>query len=513
LHVFGWLVWAAAFFLLLACDGSVGDLMDGVSGLVACSAAYALWKHASQAVWAERTTALFGVGILGLMTVAMGYARLALAGTALGWAICLSIRSTPAQRAVAWPLATLALFPSWPEDVAQAIGFPIRLLTAEIVTMLLRALGLKVVLAGTLVSVPGFAMSIEPACSGLGYFRVLAGAAACLSLFLSDGLSRTLVVASALPAGLIANTIRVTTVGLAGYLLGAHSALHFFHDWSGILFYAAALAVVMGVFVAVSRRVPSRTEGPRWTSAAWLATYGLTVGIGVWGPSAVWMWQTWHLSPRDATGFILFCLAAWRTVAFVAQGGDAPSRSRVGLVSMAMAFAMRAFGLAVDVNVAGPLSGIVFFCGLTWYLGGQTAAQRLLPVWLCLGLAVPGTVHRLDALLGDVFLHVGLPAWKHVSQSVSAGDLLVLVGGMSCMAEALGWRPQRAIVFAMATGATVTACACALAWGHADTVPIGKGLVKPLVVIGWLAGATIVWVMRRGAGVSETRAEYVARTR
>lgn len=148
---------------------------------------------------------------------------------------------TPLRR-LAFPIGYLILMVPLP--VLDRITLPLALFTGYCSGALVQLLGLDVTITGNAVTLPNANLVIGAQCSGVNSLISLV-ALLMLVAYLLEGsiVARILLVALALPLALLANILRVAALLFVARVWGAEAGFTFYHDYSGIFFFLAALAL------------------------------------------------------------------------------------------------------------------------------------------------------------------------------------------------------------------------------------------------------------------------------
>ena len=160
----------------------------------------------------------------------------------------------------AFPLLYLAFLvppPGWAIDQLTA---PLQHLISMTATELLSALGYPVSRSGVSMYIAQYQLLVEQACSGM---NSLIGLTA-ITLFYIYVLHRAswryalLLVALILPVAVLANFIRVLVLVLLTYYYGDAVAQGFLHSSAGIVLFAGALMIMIGIDAALRRLLKRR---------------------------------------------------------------------------------------------------------------------------------------------------------------------------------------------------------------------------------------------------------------
>lgn len=192
-----------------------------------------------------------GLVLLGSMLVLYLYtlqqrayylAAFAMIGMAAGLIWTLAGLST--LRRLAFPVAYLVLMVPLP--LLDRITLPLALFTGYCSGALVQFLGLDVTITGNAVTLPNAELVIGAQCSGVNSLISLVALLALVAYLLEGSvLARLLLVALALPLALLGNILRVAALLFVARAWGAEAGFTFYHDYSGILFFLAALALTL----------------------------------------------------------------------------------------------------------------------------------------------------------------------------------------------------------------------------------------------------------------------------
>jgi exosortase len=118
--------------------------------------------------------------------------------------------------------------------------------TADFVVVLLNAIGITASNNGAEVYLEKSAFFIGAPCSGLRSLISLITLAA-LYAYILEGTNRMKVVLllASIPIALISNMFRITAILLIANSYGTEAAMNFFHNFSGITFFAIAIILLL----------------------------------------------------------------------------------------------------------------------------------------------------------------------------------------------------------------------------------------------------------------------------
>ena len=137
-----------------------------------------------------------------------------------------------------------------PQVVFFLLTFPLQHLAAALATSLLQLCGVPVLQEGNLIRLPSITLEVAEACSGIRSLFSLCTVAVLYSYFAEKRyLLRVVMVLSSIPIAVAANALRILGTGILVQYGGADLALGFFHEFSGILIFAFAVASLMALHV------------------------------------------------------------------------------------------------------------------------------------------------------------------------------------------------------------------------------------------------------------------------
>jgi exosortase/archaeosortase family protein len=310
------------------------------------------WKWSREPAWLAPQPAIIAAGLFPTGVLLDSTLVLAVGWTALAWS-WIKVRFAGNGAAFRSKLLVLPVlsFP-WIESDFEHIGWWFRLSGAAAAEQLLAWGNFDVWRHGTYLSVGGFALVVEPACSGLNGLQsmLVAGAALAYVKLKRSPLfwwSFPLLVA----ASWMANLLRILSAALCGAVLPRASAA----QWVGPLHLGAgwlALCAMFGLcwwLFAIGERLGGGgfRALERWsTGKPWLE--GLLVGYGAWRCRE--LVPTWRDSPFDQLGWLacliwLLPLLARNAVA----GATLSERARLWLMGFALGLIL--LSEVGDVNV------------------------------------------------------------------------------------------------------------------------------------------------------------------
>lgn len=172
-------------------------------------------------------------------------------------------------RVAAFPIAFLLLMIPLPSILFNQITFPLQGVASRAGEAVIAAAGVPVLREGNVLHVPGRALEVVEACSGIRSLTSLLMLAIVLGYFTERRTGARIAIAlAAVPIAIIANAGRVAGTGLTAYWVSPAAADGFFHTFSGWLVFVVALVgllAVQRVFEIVRSR--ARLLEARWSPA------------------------------------------------------------------------------------------------------------------------------------------------------------------------------------------------------------------------------------------------------
>lgn len=149
-----------------------------------------------------------------------------------------------AVRKLAFPLGYLVLM--IPLPFVERVTLPLALFTGVCSTALVKFLGVPVTIAGNAVTLPNVDLVVGAQCSGINSIIALT-ALNTLVAYITVGpwWGRVALVALATPVAMLGNILRVANLLVVAYIWGADAAFRFYHDYSGVIYFGLALALLI----------------------------------------------------------------------------------------------------------------------------------------------------------------------------------------------------------------------------------------------------------------------------
>jgi exosortase len=163
-------------------------------------------------------------------------------------------------RAAAFPIGFLVLMAPLPRFVADAVTLHLQRFAAGFAGLALEVLGIQVYQTDTLVVLPGLTLQVGEICNGLRFLITL------LTLMITfaqvsqrDLVRKILFVALTIPAAILANGVRITTIGIGAHYFGPQVALGLVHHSIAKVVWGLTLLLLLG-FGLLLRRDRGRGE-------------------------------------------------------------------------------------------------------------------------------------------------------------------------------------------------------------------------------------------------------------
>ena len=146
----------------------------------------------------------------------------------------------------AWPAVAFLLFMiPLPFRFETAFGARLQVIGTLASTYTLQTLGLPALSEGNIILLPGGAIGVAEACSGLSMLTTFLALAVAVALVIRrPWIDKAVVLLSAAPIAVAANVARITATALAQEWFGAQVAHAVFHDLAGWLMMPLALAML-----------------------------------------------------------------------------------------------------------------------------------------------------------------------------------------------------------------------------------------------------------------------------
>jgi len=167
-------------------------------------------------------------------------------------------------RAVLFPWAFLILMIPIPTLIISQITFPLQLLASRLSTALLELVSVPVLRQGNVIYLASMPLDIVEACSGIRSLLSLVTLSVIYGYLMETRMwVRVLLVCSAVPIAVAANSFRIFGTGLLVQHGYADEAEGFYHALGGVLIFAVALIMLFAVHRVISLIWKSGPAAPR----------------------------------------------------------------------------------------------------------------------------------------------------------------------------------------------------------------------------------------------------------
>lgn len=155
-----------------------------------------------------------------------------------------------------WDVAKLLVFSAayaflcFCGSLLMEVTMPLRLMASGLAVTFLHGAGIEAVRRGTVVfsaAGGGFQFDVADACSGLRSLIVMTALAAPYAYLTMKGFWRqSILFAMSVPLAMLANALRIFSLGLVAEWLGMDLAMMLYHDLSGLLVFVLSLLLLIG---------------------------------------------------------------------------------------------------------------------------------------------------------------------------------------------------------------------------------------------------------------------------
>ncbi len=176
--------------------------------------------------------------------------RLSLPVMLLGFSYLLG--GTGFVRVARFPLLFLFMMIPLPYIVYYKITFPMQMMSARLSASLLDLIHVSVLRRGNILVLPNYELEVVAACSGLRSLMTMVTLALVISALSDLSTARkTFLVICAVPAAIIANTLRLVVTAVGAYSISAQFAEGTLHEISGMIVFFAGFILLMLTFLAL----------------------------------------------------------------------------------------------------------------------------------------------------------------------------------------------------------------------------------------------------------------------
>ncbi len=149
-------------------------------------------------------------------------------------------------RRARFPLLFLFMMIPLPYIIYFKITFPMQIMSAKLSSALLDLIHISIIRRGNILILPNYELEVVAACSGLRSLMTMITLALIITA-LSDltPARKTLLVISAVPVAIIANTLRLVVTAIGAYSISVQFAEGTLHEISGLIVFFAGFILLM----------------------------------------------------------------------------------------------------------------------------------------------------------------------------------------------------------------------------------------------------------------------------
>jgi len=160
-------------------------------------------------------------------------------------------------RAIAFPIAFLALMAPLPHGTIPALSLPLQHLAATFTAQALPLLGIPAAQDGLFVYLEGLRLHVTEACNGLRFLLAMVVVGAAFAWLTQTGIARRLAVfAIAIGVAIASNLVRVAGTGVLAHAWGPDAAEGFYHMAYGKVVYGVMLVPFVAAVLWLRRSRP-----------------------------------------------------------------------------------------------------------------------------------------------------------------------------------------------------------------------------------------------------------------
>lgn len=201
------------------------------------------------------------------------------------WGFVLTLIGVHGVRIIWASLIFLIFLVPLPRFLQFSLTSGLQLISSEMGTSILRAMGVPVFLEGNVIDLGAYKLQVVEACSGLRYlFPLMSFGFLCGVLYRGPVWQRWLIFLSSLPISIFMNSFRIAVTGLLVNRFGTEAAEGFLHYFEGWIIFAACLFLMfaeMSVLAAVRGKRLDDIFNLDLPTAKDFQGWGARPGIGV----------------------------------------------------------------------------------------------------------------------------------------------------------------------------------------------------------------------------------------
>ena len=227
----------------------------GYIWLMIPAACWMIWRNRFKMLQEESKPSVLGVlaVVACLVLHVIGFRsqlpRLSIASMAgLFFAIPYAIYGWKVVQWIVFPCAYILL--CFTGSILSEFTMPLRKISSMMACFLFHGIGIEAVQIGTVISSNaggGFQFEVADACSGLRSLLVMTALAAPYAYYtLSTNGKRLLLFVCSIPLAMLANTLRIFTIGVIAEWIGLTLAMQLYHDMSGFIVFVISILLLKG---------------------------------------------------------------------------------------------------------------------------------------------------------------------------------------------------------------------------------------------------------------------------
>lgn len=236
--------------------------------LVPLAAAFLVWRRRRDLAALPARPSAAGLAVVaagcGLQVLGLRADVFALQGwsiVVLAVGLVLTFFGPAVTRALAFPLAFLAFMLPFPPFIVNPLSYGLKEITVRLSTAWAEALGATLQRSGMTLYLASGELRMENPCSGLRSLVALLATGALFAHLQPGGRwRRAVMLLAAVPIAMLGNAVRTTLLILIAHYRDVEAVEGVFHDVSGVLVYAVALAALLALRAALSPAKPGRRE-------------------------------------------------------------------------------------------------------------------------------------------------------------------------------------------------------------------------------------------------------------
>ena len=153
------------------------------------------------------------------------------------------------------PILYLFFMIPLPYIVYDALAFPLKLFVTKVSVWFMKMIGIVVLREGNIIMFPATTLEVADACSGIRSLVSLLALAVAYAFFINiSPLKRWIIILSAIPIAIFTNAMRVIGTGILAQHWGAQAAEGFFHEFAGLVVFALAMVMLVGLGAILGKR-------------------------------------------------------------------------------------------------------------------------------------------------------------------------------------------------------------------------------------------------------------------